>query len=94
VLATGAVVALLTLPGDLAAAWSLSAFAVLLYYAVTNLAALRLPALPTGLRVTAVVGLLACTVLATRVESQSIRLGLFVLAVGLAGRAVARLGRR
>jgi hypothetical protein len=44
--------------------------------------------------VTAVVGLLACTVLATRVESQSIRLGLFVLAVGLAGRAVARLGRR
>ncbi len=43
VLATGAVVALLTLVGDVRLTWSFSAVAVLIYYAITNAAAVRLP---------------------------------------------------
>lgn len=39
----GAVIAGLTLLGSVKLTWTLSAFTVLLYYAITNLAALRLP---------------------------------------------------
>jgi basic amino acid/polyamine antiporter, APA family len=34
---------LLVLTGDVATTWSFSAFSVLVYYGITNLAALRLP---------------------------------------------------
>jgi APA family basic amino acid/polyamine antiporter len=93
VLATGGVVALIALPGDLASAWSFSAFAVLLYYAVTNLAALRLPDATRGLRAVATVGLVACLVLASQVDVRSLQLGIAVLASGLAGRALVRRWR-
>src|SRR5690606_27550033 len=44
VVAVGVMVALLVLVGDVRTTWSFSAFTVLVYYAVTNLAALALPA--------------------------------------------------
>ncbi len=40
---TGAVIAALVLLGDVRVTWAFSAFTVLLYYGITNLAALRLP---------------------------------------------------
>jgi basic amino acid/polyamine antiporter, APA family len=41
--ATGAVIALLVLSGDVKFTWSFSAFTVLIYYSITNLAALAMP---------------------------------------------------
>src|SRR5690606_5328228 len=43
VLTMGEIVALLALTGNVKTTWSFSAFAVLIYYALTHLAALRLP---------------------------------------------------
>lgn len=43
VLGVGALIALLSLPGQVTLSWSFSAFTVLLYYAITNLSALNLP---------------------------------------------------
>lgn len=40
---TGGLIAVLVLQGDIVFTWSLSAFSVLVYYAITNAAALRLP---------------------------------------------------
>jgi APA family basic amino acid/polyamine antiporter len=40
----GAVIAGLALLGNVKTTWSFSAFTVLIYYAITNLAALRMPA--------------------------------------------------
>jgi APA family basic amino acid/polyamine antiporter len=72
-------------------AWSFSAFTVLIYYAVTNLAAIRLPA---DLRLYhpafAWVGLAGCLGLAFWVEQRVWIAGLGVLAVGLVLRAVLR----
>ena len=42
--ATGGLIGILILTGDVALTWSFSAFTVLIYYAITNLAALLLPA--------------------------------------------------
>lgn len=42
--ATGALIGILILTGDVALTWSFSAFTVLIYYAITNLSALLLPA--------------------------------------------------
>jgi basic amino acid/polyamine antiporter, APA family len=44
VLVTGLLIALLVLTGDVTLTWSFSAFTVLIYYAITNLSALLLPA--------------------------------------------------
>src|SRR5690606_37791990 len=43
VLGVGIVIALLALTGNVETTWAFSAFTVLVYYALTNLAALRLP---------------------------------------------------
>ncbi|HZW27606.1 MAG TPA: APC family permease, partial [Trueperaceae bacterium] len=65
VLAVGVLVALLALVGDVRTTWSFSAFTVLVYYAVTNLAALALPAdARTFPRWTAWLGLAGCLGLA------------------------------
>jgi APA family basic amino acid/polyamine antiporter len=96
VLTMGAVVAGLVATGDVYATWSLSAFTVLLYYAVTHLAALWLPAterrVPRGV---AVAGLGGCLGLAFWVEPAVWAGGLGILAVGFLLRAVvARRGAR
>jgi APA family basic amino acid/polyamine antiporter len=72
-------------------AWSFSAFTVLVYYAITNLAALRLPPAQRRYpRPLAAAGLASCLGLAFWVEPEIWGAGLAVIAVGLAGRAVAR----
>lgn len=84
--ATGVLVLALTLIGDIRLTWSFSAFSVLVYYAINNLCALRLPAAHRLYpRAFAWGGLVACVFLAFRVEPRVWIIGLVVLAVGLAG---------
>ena len=72
VLFTGAVVAVLCLMGDVRMTWSLSAVTVLLYYGITNLAALRLSEqdqlFPKWI---SVIGLFSCGLLSIFVERDS-----------------------
>ena len=90
--ACGLLVAGIALVGDVRTTWSFSAFTVLVYYAITNLAALRLP---SGTRLfprwIPVLGLAGCLGLAFWVEPRIWGVGLGLLVVGLGGHAVARL---
>ncbi len=89
--AMGGVIAALVLVGDLKTTWSFSAFTVLLYYGLTNLAALRLPAAQRRLpRVIPALGLAACVGLAAFVEPVVALAGLGLLASGFVVRWVAR----
>jgi len=84
VIATGVVILLLVLLGDVGTTWSFAAFTVLVYYGVTNLAALRMP--PDARlypRWVAVVGLFGCVFLAFQVEPRVWGAGLGILAIGL-----------
>lgn len=91
VLGVGVVVAALVLIGDVKTTWSFSAFTVLVYYACTNLAALRLPRAERRYpRWIAAAGLLSCVSLAFWVERQVWVTGLGLLAAGLLWHAVAR----
>jgi APA family basic amino acid/polyamine antiporter len=84
VLFAGMAVGLLAALGDLQRAWSFSAFTVLVYYAVTNLAALRLG---QGERlygaIIARIGLVACASLAFAVDAAAWLTGLGMLGAGL-----------
>lgn len=93
-LLVGGVIALLTLTGDVRTTWSFSAFFVLVYYALTNLAALRLPAEERlyGPAV-ALSGLVACAGLAFFVETAVWLTGLGWLALGLLWRLLWRQTR-
>lgn len=91
VLAVGAIIAGLVLIGDVKTTWSFSAFTVLIYYALTNLAALRLPSeqrLYPGW--VAGSGLTACLFLAFWVEQQTWLTGVGLVFVGLLWHAMAR----
>jgi len=91
VLAVGAGIALIALIGDIGLTWSFSAFTVLVYYAITNLAALRLPAeaclyprwIPAA-------GLVGCLGLAFWVEPRVWMVGLALMGAGVVGRAMIR----
>lgn len=91
VLLVGAITAGLAAIGNVETTWSFSAFTVLVYYAVTNLAALRLP--PEARlypRWVSVAGLVSCLGLAFWVESAIWAAGLGVIAVGLLWHRLAR----
>ena len=91
VILTGMAIAALVLFGNIRTIWSFSAFTVLVYYAVTNLAALRLPSGERRYpRVIAVVGLLGCLFLAFWVERAVWASGLAITGVGLIWHAIAR----
>jgi APA family basic amino acid/polyamine antiporter len=91
VLAVGAVIGAITLVGDVRVTWSFSAFTVLLYYAITNLAALRMPADARRFpRWVPAAGLVGCLGLAFWVEARIWVMGLTLIAVGLVGRAALR----
>ncbi len=93
--ACGALVAIIALIGDVRTTWSFSAFTVLVYYAITNLAALRLgPEHRLYPRWIPAVGLIGCLGLAFWVEVGVWVAGLALLAVGLVGRGVGRWRRR
>lgn len=91
VVAVGATIAAIALVGDVGLTWSFSAFTVLVYYALTNLAALRLP---PGARLfprwIPAAGLAGCLGLAFWVEPRVWLLGLALLAGGLGARAAWR----
>lgn len=94
VLVAGALTGGIALAGGVRTAWSFSAFSVLVYYALTNLAALRLP---PGERLcprwVPGAGLLSCLGLAFWVEPRIWCAGLALIAVGLGWHAVARRRR-
>jgi APA family basic amino acid/polyamine antiporter len=92
-LATGAVVTAMAAFGSIESTWSFSAFTVLVYYAVTNLAAWRMPESARLFpRWVAGLGLVGCLVLAVYVEPRALGLGLVLL--GLAFLVRALLGRK
>ncbi len=87
----GAVIALLVLIGDVRTTWTFSAFTVLIYYSITNLAALRLPADDRRFpRWISVGGLVACFFLAFWVDPVVWLAGLGLLAVGFVARSAVR----
>lgn len=91
VLACGAAIAVMAAIGSVRFSWSLSAFTVLLYYAITNAAALRLPAPDRRFpRWVAAAGLIACLALAFWVEWRAWLTGVILLAIGFAIRGAFR----
>ena len=89
VLVVGVAIALLVLLGNVKTTWSFSAFNVLIYYAITNLAALRLP--PQERLYSqwlAWLGLGSCLFLAFWVESFIWQVGLGLIVAGLIWHAV------
>lgn len=91
VIVTGILVGGLALLGNVETTWSFSAFTVLLYYALTNLAALRLP--PGAQRVPRLVpflGLLSCLGLTVWIEPMFWLAGGGITAVGLTWHWIAR----
>lgn len=95
-LAVAAVVIVVVLFGDVRQAIGFSSCTVLVYYAITNLAALTLgrdPDRRTPVRVLAVLGLVGCLLLAVNLPLGSVVAGFGVLAVGIAWYAL-RAGHR
>lgn len=84
IVAIGCFVAGLAAMGSIKTTWTFSAFTVLIYYAVTNLAALRIaPDDRLYSRAWSWGGLLACLALAFAIEPKVWLAGLGLLAVGL-----------
>lgn len=91
VLVVGAIILGLAALGDVKTTWSFSAFTVLIYYAITNLAALKMPPQERLYpRACAWLGLAACLFLAFWVEWQVWLSGLGLLGVGLVWFGAAR----
>jgi APA family basic amino acid/polyamine antiporter len=95
VFAVGAVVSGLAAIGSVSITWSFSAFTVLVYYALTNAAALRLPLEARRYpRWIPAVGLISCLGLAFWVEARIWAMGLALIAIGLVWHGVRRSGGR
>lgn len=95
VVVIGVIIAGLVLLGDVRTTWSFSAFTVLIYYAITNLCALRLPVEDRLYpRWISLLGLVACLSLAFFVETSILVVGLGLIAVGLVWHRIARRLRR
>jgi APA family basic amino acid/polyamine antiporter len=93
--AIGVFIAALVLLGDIKTTWSFSAFTVLVYYGLTNLAALRLPVEARRFpRWVAWAGLISCFALAFFVEWQVWLAGLGLLGLGFLVRAGMTARRR
>jgi APA family basic amino acid/polyamine antiporter len=91
VLAVGLLIASIAAIGEVRTTWSFSAFSVLVYYALTNLAALRMPAESRLFpRFVAAIGLAACLGLAFFVDAEIWLVGLGLIALGAVWHAVAR----
>lgn len=90
VVVVGIVVAALASIGSIETTWAFSAFTVLIYYAITNLAALRLPReqrlYPAWV---AIAGLVACLFLAFWVPVTIWAVGLGLILIGLAWKVMA-----
>jgi APA family basic amino acid/polyamine antiporter len=94
VVVTGVLMAALVSIGSVQTTWTFSAFTVLVYYGLTNLAALRLSAKERYYpRVVPALGLVSCLGIAAFVEPWIWLAGLGVLGVGLLARRLLRRGR-
>jgi len=94
-LAVAAAVLVLVLSTDLRGAIGFSSFGVLTYYAVANASAFtQEPERRRWPRALNVAGLVGCVVLVATLPLVSVLAGVVVLAVGLAGRAVAQTRER
>jgi len=91
ILLSSSIILLLVLVGDIKSTWSFSAFTVLVYYAITNLAALKLPfekrLYP---RFFSWAGLLGCLGLCFWVNAQALIYGLSILIIGFIWRFIFR----
>jgi APA family basic amino acid/polyamine antiporter len=95
VIVIGVVIAALALTGNVKTTWSFSAFTVLVYYAITNLAATRLSNTERLYpRVVPWLGLATCLFLAFWVEKRVWLVGLGLIAAGLVWHLVARWALR
>jgi APA family basic amino acid/polyamine antiporter len=84
VIVVGIAIAFLVLLGNVKTTWSFSAFSVLIYYAITNLAALKLsPGERLYPKWVGIVGLLSCLFLAFWVDATIWQVGLGLIAAGL-----------
>lgn len=91
VIAVGVLIAALTSIGDVKTTWSLSAFTVLVYYAITNLSAIRLsPSERLYPKPIPWIGLVACLSLAFWVESRIWITALAIIAVGFVVRMASK----
>jgi basic amino acid/polyamine antiporter, APA family len=91
VIAVGVAIAAIAVIGDVKTTWSFSAFSVLVYYAITNAAALRLgPEHRRFPRAISAAGLVACLGLAPWVEARVWLVGGALIALGAVTRALAR----
>ncbi len=85
----GLIVAGLVTIGNVKTTWSFSAFNVLIYYAIANLAALRLPKVDRRYpRWIAIVGLISCASLAFWVEPSVWQAGLGLIGLGVMWKGV------
>lgn len=93
VLVVGGAISLLVCTGNVKTTWSFSAFTVLVYYALTNLAALRLPAADRLYpRWIAWIGLASCLLLSCWVEPEIWFVGVGLILSGLVWKvAIGRL---
>ena len=90
VLVTSVIIGLLVLSGDVVFTWSFSAFTVLIYYSITNLSALMMPAeLRIYPRIIPVLGLVGCLFLAFWIEPKIWISGLVLIGIGLIWHTVA-----
>ncbi len=90
-IAVAVIVVAVILVADVRGAIGFSSFGVLVYYLIANIAALRQPAAARRYpRVIAVVGIAGCGVLAVTLPWPAVVAGAAVLAVGVAGRLIAR----
>lgn len=95
VAAIGAVAVAVAISGGLQSIAMAAAFAILVYYSIANLAALRLPA-PTRRypRFVPVAGLAGCILLAGSLPARTILTGIAVLVGGLGARWIAQIATR
>lgn len=91
VITTSTFIAALTLIGDIKLTWTFSALTVLIYYSLTNLAALKL-AKEDRLypRLLSAIGLIGCLTLAAFIPWRTIALGTAALFLGLLWRNIIR----
>ena len=95
VLVIGAIVAMVTLTIDLGPVAAAASFSILVYYGIANVASLRMPRAAKRFHDgIAWFGLAACVILALSLPRGTIAAGVAVLAIGLAGRALLRRGRK
>jgi APA family basic amino acid/polyamine antiporter len=91
VIATGIIAAIIAGMGSLRDIAAAAAFAILIYYGIANLAALRMPATAKLYSdAVPVAGLAACVGLALALPGGTVGIGILLLAAGFGGRAVLR----